>query len=359
MADEHDDFVEVESLHLDLENPRSPSAGFASEQEVLEFLIESADVGELVQSIGTSGWLDYEPLVVLRSQNIVLEGNRRLAALRLLANPELSSRLGVPHPENLNANAVPSTIRVRYVESRESAREYIGFKHINGPFKWNALAKARYAAQWVENEPDIRLVSKKLGDSHNTVVRLVNGWIVLKQSVSLGHDPTRLGKTFSFSHLYTALARPNVRRYLGLPEDLLTDVLPANPIPPDRHRNLEFLLSWLYGEPGKAPVLRSQNPDLNRIVEVLGNAIATEKLEATRDLELAYDQAEDKSAKFSSLLYGIIKQAEETLGLSGGYDASAELFEAAGNLRETVAQLYRGMKAKRDEAEEARFSDAH
>ncbi|MEZ5284996.1 MAG: hypothetical protein R2712_09350 [Vicinamibacterales bacterium] len=34
----------------------------------------------------------------------------------------------------------------------EQAREFIGFKHINGPHKWDAIAKARFAANWYRKE---------------------------------------------------------------------------------------------------------------------------------------------------------------------------------------------------------------
>ena len=142
--------------------------------------------------------------------------------------------------------ALPRTVRIRRVRSRSDARDYIGFKHINGAFKWDALAKAKYAAEWFHDGYDIKQISRRLGDRHNTVVRLVNGWSVLRQSLSQGFDLKKTTKRgFAFSHLYTVLARPNVRRFLGLRHDDISAVLDRNPIPQDRLGRLRQLMSWL------------------------------------------------------------------------------------------------------------------
>ena len=347
-----DEFEDVDRLRLDLRNPRAPDEQFSSEDEVLEYLLDFVDLTELIQSILSSGWLDYEPLIVLDHDNIVLEGNRRLAALRMLRDGQLRRRLKVNLDQEPSANALPQTVRVRRVESRSDARDYIGFKHINGAFKWDALAKAKYAAEWFhDGHDDIKQISRRLGDRHNTVVRLVNGWSVLSQSLSQGFDLKKTTKrVFAFSHLYTGLARPNVRRFLGLQHDDISAVLDRDPIPQDRLDRLRQLMSWLYGQGKETAVIRSQNPDLNHLVEVLGNSNALAMLESTRDLDAAYDQVEDKGLKFSQTLMGTIKDAEDTLSLVGHYDGSADLMSAGNNLRRTVTSLHAAMKRSHDSA---------
>lgn len=348
-----DDFEDVDRLRLDLRNPRAPDEQFSSEEEVSEYLLDFVDLNELIQSILSSGWLDYEPLIVLDHDNIVLEGNRRLAALRMLRDGQLRRRLKVNLDQEPSADALPQTVRIRRVGSRSDARDYIGFKHINGAFKWDALAKAKYAAEWFhDGYDDIKQISKRLGDRHNTVVRLVNGWSVLSQSLSQGFDLKKTNKRgFAFSHLYTGLARPNVRRFLGLQHDDISAVLDRNPIPQDRLDRLRQLMSWLYGQGKETAVIRSQNPDLNHLVEVLGNSNALAMLESTRDLDAAYDQVEDKGLKFSQTLMGTIKDAEDTLSLVGHYDGSADLMSAGDNLRRTVTSLHVAMKRSQERAD--------
>ncbi len=358
-TDRGDRFVNPAELHLDLSNPRVTESDFVDEDAVLEYLIDHVDIDELIQSILGSGWLDYEPLIVLEGTNVVLEGNRRLAALRILSDHGLRERLKIDIPSKPSLDSLPQQIRVHHVKSREEARSFIGFKHINGPYKWDALAKAKYAVEWLDDGEDIKQISRRLGDNHNTVIRLVNGWRVLSQSYTTGFDRSETTKkSFPFSHLYTALARPNVRRYLQLPETDRSEVLTRNPVPSDATQNLRRLMSWLYGQKDEPSVITSQNPDLNHLVEVLGHETARTMLEARRDLNTAYSEVEDKTLKFGHSLMLTIAQAEETLKLVGNFDRRADLMIAVDNLRRTILSLHGAMKAEIERAEEGDTGDA-
>ncbi|MCW1432076.1 hypothetical protein [Novosphingobium sp. JCM 18896] len=79
--------VVVDQLKLDLDNPRFVDLSFSEEAEMIEYLYANADLPELLLSILNSGFMDFEPIVVKRGDNVVLEGNRRVAALRLITPP--------------------------------------------------------------------------------------------------------------------------------------------------------------------------------------------------------------------------------------------------------------------------------
>ena len=315
-----------------------PDSSFKDELEAILYLVDNADVSELVQSITTSGWFDYEPLIVLKASNIVLEGNRRMAALRIIASPKLQAETGISIPAD--AAPYPDEVRVRLVDSKREARSFIGFKHINGAFKWDSLAKARFAAEWLDDEPDVKKISQELGDNHSTIVRLVNGWRVLEQAEDEGlFDRSAADKrVFAFSHLYTGLTRPGMRDYLGL-EAREDGLLPQNPVKQEKFNELRSVTSWLYGQPNEPSIIRSQNPDLKRLVEVLANPRALSTLERTRDLTRSYDEAEDKTARFAEIVYGVIDDLEQALVLaSQGYDGDSEV-------RKTVADISRTARA--------------
>jgi len=93
------------TLQLDLDNPRlaqNDMTGRPTERDVIEFLAARADLAELIHSIAANGYLDFEPLIVLvesKGRLVVIEGNRRVAAIKLLLNPDLSRELGQPAPE--------------------------------------------------------------------------------------------------------------------------------------------------------------------------------------------------------------------------------------------------------------------
>jgi hypothetical protein len=344
------DFLPPDDLHFDLENPRFIDHQFKNEKEIISFLYDHVDVDELIQSILSAGYVDFEPLIVLKQKQIVLEGNRRLAAIRLISREALRKELKITLPAIDNPKPLPEKLRIRWVESRAQARDFIGFKHINGPFKWDALAKAKYAASWFQEGGDIASISRTLGDNHNTVRRLVNGWFVLQQALADGFNLDQISKkNFAFSHLYTALTRSSVRELLGLnAEDLSTPPKP-NPVPQEHRKDLEVLMSWLYGQDQKKEptLIQSQNPNLNQLSSVLSHPEAKSMLVATRDLQKAYERVEPPSSRFEDALMVTARQGEELMGLAGFYEGEPTLMSVAEGLLKTVRSLLVVMRDKR------------
>jgi hypothetical protein len=343
------EFVPHRNLRFDPENPRFLRRDFDTEDSIISRLYTEFDVDEVIQSILSAGYLDFEPLIVLREGLIVLEGSRRLAALRLITDPQLRERLKINLPDIAPVSPIPDAVRVRWVDSRAEARNYIGFKHINGPFKWDALAKAKYAAEWFKEGADIGTISRTLGDNHNTVRRLVSGWLVLQQAIEDGFDTAHISKkSFAFSHLYTALARGSVRDFLGLaPEDLMSMPQP-NPVPNDHEDELQTLMSWLYGQEQRSEptIIESQNPNLNQLVKVLAKPEARLMLIATRNLKDAFDRVEPAAVRFGESLMLVARQAEETVGLSGSYEGDPTLLAVAEGLERTSHSLVVVMREK-------------
>ena len=92
--------VPVERLRLDRRNPRLHAESVkTSDEELVAWLYRAAELDELLQSISANGYMDIEALIVMdgpdagNGELVVLEGNRRLAALRLLREPELAGRI--------------------------------------------------------------------------------------------------------------------------------------------------------------------------------------------------------------------------------------------------------------------------
>jgi ParB-like chromosome segregation protein Spo0J len=143
--------ISNELLEFDPDNPRLVENGLKhpTDEQVIRALAVNADLQEVVASIASNGYFDIEPLIVQRVKDKyrVLEGNRRLAAIRLLQNPGLGKEIGINVPKV--PKAIVDTfdeVTVYAVANAAQARDYIGFKHINGPHRWDALAKARFAA---------------------------------------------------------------------------------------------------------------------------------------------------------------------------------------------------------------------
>lgn len=359
--------VSVDRLRLDRRNPRLIGrAERASEESIIARLYRSADLGELLQSISTNGYLDVEALIVTREPDddrlLVLEGNRRLAAILLLRDPGLSGRIeskeGLRIAVPLVAGPLRSTldrVSVYPVASREDARSFLGFKHINGAAKWDAYAKARFAADWYRAQPSgsggLAMIARAIGDRHETIKRMVSAIYVLDQAVGekLFDVEDRCTAKFNFSHLYTALSRSQYMDYLDLGESWARYDPSPDPVPPEKRDHLRKVLGWIYGSKRESalPVVRSQNPDIKRLGEVLAHAEARHVLEATRDLEAAHASTEAVDTRFTASLIrarDAIREATASLRAYDGQDKS--LLDIAEDMKESADAVYSSMKRK-------------
>ena len=130
-------------LKFDTDNPRLEDGRDRPPHDdtaMIKSLRDVAALGELVQSICANGYKDIEPLIVQGAEAgpfTVLEGNRRLASIRLIQNRELAEACGIVLPDVIAPEVIASmqTVTVYRVASKEDARAYIGFKHINGPHR--------------------------------------------------------------------------------------------------------------------------------------------------------------------------------------------------------------------------------
>src|SRR4051794_586654 len=92
-------FRPVEELHPDPQNPRLPSSVWDAEDDELYVYIDRFhDAVGLAESLASFGFFPSEPLVVVPSGGgfRVVEGNRRLTALKGLTNPGLRERFRNP-----------------------------------------------------------------------------------------------------------------------------------------------------------------------------------------------------------------------------------------------------------------------
>ena len=205
--------TKVSELAFDVKSPRLPEfdlTDHAKEDDVIRVLWEAMDVNELVMSIAASGFFPHEPLMVAQEggKTVVIEGNRRLAAVKVLLTPALAETLKADVPAiTEDARKVLKGLPTVYT-TRLEAWPYLGFKHVNGPAKWSSYAKSRYIAD-VHRNFGVALedIAKQIGDTHNTVQRLYRGLMVIEEAERLNvfNRDDRWRNHFSFSHLYTGL----------------------------------------------------------------------------------------------------------------------------------------------------------
>jgi hypothetical protein len=351
-------------LDFDYENPRLTTGDDLSthdEKSMICSLRDIAALDELIQSICNNGYLNLEPLIVMGEECgpfTVLEGNRRLAAIKLIKDRDLARecKVSLPEPTKISQKALDSieSVSVWRVKEKADAQAFIGFKHINGPYRWDAYAKARFVADWYKKDKNIGLtidsIAKQLGDNIDTIRAYIGAVLVLEQAededlfdIKDRYNPGR----FAFSHLYTALGRKEYRDFLDLAKDW-NQTPSERPIDYKKLPQLNEVLTYFYGskQNKQTSLIKSQNPDLKNLGEVLVHPVALEKIRGGADLKTAHNEVRDAGAVFSETLVQASLKIDDAIALLAKYDGSASLLSVAEELVEKSETLFLTMQRK-------------
>jgi len=348
------ELVNTEKLCFDPQNPRLagyPREDISSQDQILKTLWEIMDVKEIVMSIAASGFFQWEPLMVAVEEGefLVIEGNRRLAAVKLIVEPNLAKRLKISIPE------VPETVKKGLEKlpvvtvSRMQSWRFLGFKHVNGPARWDSYAKSKYIAE-VHINYGIPLddIGKQIGDTHKTVQKLFRGYRVLEQAEEekVYSREQRFNKRFHFSHLYTGLQYEGFTDFLGLSP---LEAEEKNPVPETHYEKLKEIMVWLFGDRENQieSIIKSQNPDLRNLDAVLKNREAAASLRSGTDLDEAFELTRPKSQIFDEELIVAKKALTKASSIRAiSYDGSREVLTIAFEILGIAESLYDEMERR-------------
>src|SRR2546425_2466873 len=348
--------IAVQHLRLDKENPRLFSGRPApSQEELLKVLWTEMDVEELALSIHANGYLPEEPLLVYQPDKkentfVVVEGNRRLAAVLLLRSESLRRKVGATDLPTLttkqlhNLDKLPCSI----YPNRKSLWKYTGFRHINGPKPWDSFSKAKYVSH-VYGTYGVSLdkIANTIGDRHETVKRLYRGFKILQQAEThCGFSVDDRVKTrFAFSHLYTAVADRGFQKFLGITDK---GSLRANPVPHNRRHSLCELMVWLYGKRSKGiePLITKQQPDLWTLQAVISKPASLAALRSGLSLEKSYQISVGDEQRFRDALTRAKEELLQARGTVIGYQGEDDLFRTIEDIEELAAAIKEDMKSR-------------
>ncbi len=346
--------IAVSDLSFDRNNPRlvefTEIKPDTTEEKIIEILWDAMDVRELVMSIAASGFFEHEPLIVSQEteESIVIEGNRRLAAVKVILNPELVDA-SIPDVKESIKNGLQKLPVV--ISTREDAWQYLGFKHVNGPAKWGSFAKAKYIVQ-VHNGFNVSLddIARQIGDTHKTVQRLYRGLMVVQQAEKekvFTRDDTKRSH-FSFSHMYTGLQYNGISLFLDLKDE---EEDTTEFVPPNKIEALKEVCLWLYGSKKGdiEPVIQSQNPHLRQLDAILQNREAIAALRNDEPIESAFELTKPVSNVFEAELLQAKRSLLKAKGLvTEGYDGSESLLKIAASVADISYDLYSEMENRQN-----------
>ena len=350
--------IPTSELLLDPINPRLGEYGIkenATQTDLVKVLWEKMAVEELAMSIAYNGYFEHEPLLVepnAKGELVVIEGNRRLAAVKLLLDADFRKTLKATDLPKIDAARKSEISELPVIRTtREGVWRYLGFKHVNGPSTWGSYAKAQYVAL-VHNKYNVPLeeIAKQIGDYNCTVLRMYRGLMVIEQAEREKiFDRGNIAKNdFYFNYIYTGIDYPGIRKFLSLDGDKIAS---KNPIPRKKIKNLKLLCEWLYGNEtqSKPSLIKSQNPDLKKLDEILLSEAGVQALTDGLPLSVAHDISLGDERLFRQALQQAkqaLQKAHATL-TTGFLGKDGEALALANDIEHLASDLVAGMLEKR------------
>jgi len=343
--------LETKKLDFDPQNPRFFRLNDASNAAtVIEEMLDDESVHDLMLSIGQQGYFPGEPLLAVKSGNkyIVVEGNRRLAAVKLLngdLQPPKRKMKGVLEIIE-DTTHKPSKLPCIVYSNREDVLRYIGYRHITGVKEWDSLSKAKYLKELHDTfyaDDEKELVLKNLAREIGSKAHYVATLLTALNLYEVAHDsdffdlPMKAADV-EFSYITTALGYSKITSWLGLQDK--KDFQNPNL----NEENLKRLFSWFFVLDQQGRTIIGESRRIKDIAAVVEKEEAIEVLMKSSNLDEAYlytsgeKVALDKALNAASIKLRIVwdmllKAKELTIEHE---DAASEIFESSKNIRNQI-----------------------
>ncbi len=306
--------IPVNKLLFDPGNPRfGGSSGLTSLSEIekrqdrIQKILEEDPhyALRLLESFKQNGFIPYEPLVVrqMDGKYVVIEGNRRLAAVRYIVKNENGS-----FSPGLITKFKKIPVLIFHQEEDQShikdMRVYLGVRHLFGFKDWPAESKATFLDEQIKSSEDLERTVDELGITKNAVRR----YLIPYRMTQKAKRHLKGISDQEFWVLGEALTRSGIPEYIELEVD--PDTLEVEGY---NLAKLRKLTDFLYGEltsSGSRNFLTRKiklgTRDSSRLAKVLSDPKASAKLERGASLGEAFLEVQTPNEN--------IKRLREQLG---------------------------------------------
>ena len=300
-------WLSIDQLRFDPDNPRLPSTiDKKNDLSVFEWMLTDATLIELMTSIGTAGYFSAEPLIVHKENGFyeVIEGNRRLAAVRLLNDPELAtSRKKAVLAVAEAAIEKPKELPVLIYNNRSEVLAFLGYRHVTGIKEWNPLAKAKYLKDLYKYYKDsagsdiYNTLAKFIGSRADYAARILTALSVYEHIADKDfydiHGLTE--ESIAFSVLTTALNYSSLKGFVGIKGYYSFE----NPAFNDS--NLKDFTSWLF-EKTEGTTRLGESRNLKQLSKIVDNERALMSFRRGAPLVEAALYTDDAEESFHNLI---------------------------------------------------------
>lgn len=365
MSNKSIEFVGVDRLLLDEENPRLPEDLVPRTQEkMIGYIASKGAIEDLMSSIGKNGFFVGEALVAYRNskdkpdQLRIIEGNRRLTAVKLILKPSL-----YPNRSSIKDLADSAKHKERLAElpvvifsSREEVLPYLGSRHIVGVRQWEPLAKARYMRQLFNSlhrpgkppKDGYRAVAEQIGSYKRTdyIKSNLDGLAVYEvmDDKKFFEIKGLSEESIDFGTLYTAVGYDPVAEYIGAAKfnartksyDRLEPINSPSVLKADK---VKRLAEWLYKENEDGETVVGESRRLPMLAKVLASPEARKELESGASLDIAYGHTSGVNDDLMEHIQAARKYLRAANGLAPGATPTQLHTRAVNELQELTESL--------------------
>ncbi len=347
------EYEKVENLFLDPLNPRlgRHRASLDTSQDELLKRMRTWTLEEIANSyLASGGFWTYEPLIAVRDQLygktclIVVEGNRRLAALKYLQQAINGEPISRKWAEMIQEAKVPDGLfeQVPYilVSTRAEVKAFLGFRHVTGIKQWDADEKAAFIAKLIDDDGmSYSEVARRIGSTEPTVRQNYIAYRLLLQAESTieEFEPERADTRFAV--LYMTLRTVGAREYLHVNINAKPEQS-RDPVPQEYLENLRYFVQWLFGT-HDIPQLVTDTRQVEDFATILQNEDAVSYLKTSQEpkLDIAYRIAGGDENVIIHYVRDAAQNIELALMRAHSFKNSEELQKAVHRLGDDVIQL--------------------
>ena len=332
-----------------------------SESAVVEEMVKNENVQDLMASIGQKGYFEGEPLLILKPKStkgchIVVEGNRRLAAVKLLNGeiPIPGSRQKSIQAiiDDANKKNIPTELPCLIYRRRKDVLRYLGYRHITGIKEWDSLSKAQYLLQLRDEfyadksiPEQLKALAREIGSRSDYVGQLLSAlklYTTAKDRDDFFGLPIR-EKDIEFSYITTALLYPSLCDWLGLEgrSDLHQVKL--------REENLKKAFSWMFAKDQQGRTILGESRNLRELAAIVGSPEAVKALERTGQLSEAYLYTDGPEAALERALEVALSKTKAVYSMLSETKSTKTHAELAETLFETVRLVRTIVKSQQED----------
>lgn len=315
--------IDINDILLDSNNPRFlEKDNNASQDDLLGRLNNSFDPLSVAESIVKNGYSQSEPVVTYTSDDgksfVVGEGNRRVAALKIMLNDNFRALLKKNKKEwdklaELFQKAYGKNVKIPAVnyDSRSEILPIVSQSHINGKLPWGASEQARFISDLTDKEnKSFEEVSELTGIKISEVKEKYASIKVCEELSAIGIETDRIYNRLTI--LQNSMANKEVRARLQIKPS--SKIIKGASLLLDNYSvdDLKETLIWIFGSKLKKEIV-ADSRNIIKFAQVISSELGLGLLRSGESLDSAIKAINENGTSPKKITYNVLSSISTQL----------------------------------------------